>query len=106
MCCVRRLFAIAMSMEITPAWASVGVAAFSFVGGSVANWLNGRIADVKNTQALLFTKYDNVGRELQNYKLHVAETYVGIDAMEKALAPINATLKELRDELRDSRNDK
>lgn len=58
------------------------------------------IAAVKTTQKLQFDKYDAVARELQEYKLHVAETYVNQAALQKMLDPIDRRLENIEKEMR------
>lgn len=93
-------------MELNAAWVGAGAGIVSVVGGTLVRWVDGAIKAVKATQKLLFEKHDSTERELQNYKLHVAETYVNREVLREQLAPINAGLKEIRDELRqDRKND-
>lgn len=97
-------------MAITSGWASAIIALVALFGAAAAGWLRfidsgqeKRIDGIRETLKILFTKHDEVLKELQDYKLHVAEKYVGKETLEKALEPIYAMLKELRDELRESR---
>jgi uncharacterized membrane-anchored protein YhcB (DUF1043 family) len=90
-------------MEISAAWVGVGATVGSIVGGLLLRWVDGQIASVKATQKLLFEKYDAQEKDLQSYKLHVAETYVNQAALEKALAPMNKALEEIKEELREER---
>jgi phosphopantothenate synthetase len=91
-------------MEISAGWAGAGTAVASLIGGSIVRWVDNAIVSVKATQKLLFDKHDTVERDLQDYKLHVAETYVNREVLREQLAPINANLKEIRDELREDRS--
>lgn len=90
-------------MEISAGWASASATVAGLVGGTIVRWVDNSITAVKSTQKLLFDKHDKVERELQDYKLHVAETYVNREVLREQLAPINAGLKEIRDELREER---
>lgn len=98
-------------MEMTPGWASAGVSAAVAVGGSIAAWLRSvdtaqeqRIAEVKLTQKTLFEKHDIVVKDLQAYKLRVAETYVNREILREQLLPINKALDSIQQELRDERH--
>lgn len=68
----------------------------------IASWLNG----IKKTQAVMFGKHDALSKDLQDYKLKVAETYVNKEALREALQPINDALKELRQDLHVERRDR
>lgn len=62
-----------------------------------------KLENLRGSAKLLFDKHDAVLLDLQNTKLHVAETYVNREVLREQLAPINAALKEIRDELRENR---
>lgn len=87
-------------MEISPGWVSAGAAV---VGGLVVPWVSNQIGAVKMTQKVIFDKLDSVTKELHEYKLHVAETYVNQAALEKILAPIERRLEAIEDDLRGGR---
>ncbi len=90
-------------MDISAGWVSASVTAVSLVGGGIVRWVDSSIASVRSNQRTMFEKHDKVERDLQDYKLHVAETYVNREVLREQLAPINAGLKEIRDELREER---
>ena len=97
-------------MELTPSWVTAGVSVAVALGGGVAAWLRGidnaqesRIYAVKETQKLLFSKLDIVSHTLQEYKLHVAETYVNREILKEQLLPIHKTLENIQQELHDTR---
>lgn len=90
-------------MEVTPGGVSAVVGVLSLVGGGALAWVRDSLAAQKATQKVLFEKYDAVCDDLQDFKLHAAETYVNQAALEKALTPINETLKELRRDLKGER---
>ena len=92
-----------MTVEISPSWISAGCAMCAVFGGGVVSWVNTRITPLKAAQKILFEKLDNVTLDLQGYKLHVAETYVNRAALKEALEPINESLKEIKEDLRDER---
>jgi phosphopantothenate synthetase len=93
-------------MELNAGWVGAGAGVVSLVGGALVRWVDNAITSVKATQKLLFDKHDKVERELQDYKLHVAETYVNREVLREQLLPINEGLKEIRDELRQDRKDR
>lgn len=97
-------------MDINPGWVSASAA----VGGIVATVAttlirgafadrDGRIEALKSTQKVLFDKLDNVTTALNDYKLHVAETYVNEGNLEKLLEPISRRLESIEDDLRGAR---
>ncbi len=90
-------------MEISAGWAGASATIAGIVGGTVVRWVDNAITAIKATQKILFAKHDAVERDLQDYKLKVAETYVNREVLREQLAPINAGLKEIRDELRQDR---
>lgn len=97
-------------MEISPGWVSAGAAVGGLVVTVAGFWIrsafetrDGQIAAVKSTQKILFDKLDSVTRELQEYKLHVAETYVNQAALEKLLMPVERRLEAIEDDLRGGR---
>lgn len=98
-------------MEISPGWVSAGAGVAGLVTTVAGMWIRSafatrdeQIAAIKATQKILFEKLDVVGRELQEYKLHVAETYVNQAALEKLLLPIERRLETIEQDLRkDSR---
>ena len=97
-------------IELTPGWVSAGVSVVAAVGGGVAAWLRSidvaqeaRITEVKGTQRVLFDKYDTATRNLQDYKLHVAESYVNREVLREQLAPINKALEKIDNDLLEMR---
>lgn len=62
--------------------------------------VRGAFKAVKETQAKLFEKYDAVVRDFNEYKLHVAETYVGEAKLERLIAPIVNRLDSIERDLR------
>jgi chromosome segregation ATPase len=102
-------------MELSPGWVSAGCAVVGLVGGGFAKWILSSLKEqkedtareivaVKVTQKGLFEKYDNLCDDLQDNKLHNAETYVNRDALKEQLAPINKALEKIDSDLRDMRN--
>lgn len=61
------------------------------------------VVALKATQKTLFERIDSQARELQNHKLHVAETYVNQAALEKLLVPIERRLEMIEKDLREPR---
>lgn len=88
-------------MDLSPGWVGAGCTVISLVGGGLVAWVRGEIAAVKGTQKVLFEKNDKVGGALQEYKLHVAETYVNREVLKEQLEPIHKTLEEIKDDLRE-----
>lgn len=62
-----------------------------------------KIAALERNQKLLWEKQDAVAKELHEYKLHVAETYVNEAKLEKLLDPINRRLESIENDLRQER---
>ena len=90
-------------MELSPGWVTAAAASTSLVGGVLIRWVDSSIKSVRTTQKLLFEKSDIAARELQEYKLHVAETYVNQAALEKMLRPIERRLEAIENDLRGDR---
>jgi len=98
-------------MELSPGWVSAGCAIGGLVVTVAGFWIRSafevrdeQITAVKSTQKILFDKLDFQARELQEYKLHVAETYVNQGALEKLLAPIERRLDAIENDLRGVRS--
>jgi hypothetical protein len=91
-------------MELSAAWVGAGAGVISLIGGALIRWIDNSLTAVKATQKLLFDKSDNHGRDLQDYKLHVAETYLTRVALREQLEPIHKTLEEIKEDLRDERH--
>lgn len=105
-------------VELSSGWVSAGAAVGGLVVTIAGFWIRSAFearderikaaetlhaadtAAVKTTQKLLFEKLDSQGRELQEYKLHVAETYVNQAALEKLLAPVERRLEAIENDLR------
>lgn len=62
-----------------------------------------QLAALRRGQSALFEKHDAVVKELHEYKLHVAETFVGGARLEKLLDPINRRLENIENDLRQER---
>lgn len=97
-------------MEISPGWVSSGIAVVGFIGTSIAAWLRSvdtaqesRIIEVKSTQKVLFNKLDERNREFQEYRVHVAETYINREVLREQLSPINKALEKIDSDLREMR---
>jgi hypothetical protein len=90
-------------MDISPAWVSAGGTVFFGIGAVLIKWVSSGFHAIKTTQKLLFEKHDEVSKQLQDYKLHVAETYVNREILKEQLAPINKTLENIQDEMREMR---
>ncbi len=92
-------------MELNAAWVGASASVVGLVGGGLIRWVDSSVKAVKVTQKLLFDKHDEVVRDANSLRLHVAETYVSRGALKEQLAPIMDGLKEIRDELRQDRKD-
>lgn len=68
----------------------------------VSRWIN----EVKSTNRAMFKKLDEVDKDLQGYKLRVAEIYVNREALKEALAPIQEALRDIRQDLHKERRDR
>lgn len=87
-------------MEISAGWVGASATIFGVISGLVANGFRQSIGGIKATQKLLFEKHDAVNADLQAFKLTAAKEYVNGIALEKALAPIESKLSELREDLK------
>lgn len=65
--------------------------------------LEGAFKAVRDTQKTLFDKLDAAHNDLQAYKLHVAEHYVGEAKLEKLIAPVLTRLDSIERDLRRER---
>lgn len=92
-------------MELNAAWVGVGTSVIVAAGGGLIRWVDNSVKAVKVTQKLLFEKHDEVVKDTNALRLHVAETYVSRGALKEQLEPIMGALKEIRDELRQERKD-
>lgn len=88
-----------MAADSVTTWVGLGLTAVSVVGGGITAWLRNidarqekDLEKVRSTQSLLFTKHDSVTRELQEYKLHVAETYINRSMLIELLKPLEKRL--------------
>lgn len=68
--------------------------------------LEGAHRAVRETQSILFGKLDTLHREHQDYRLHVAETYIGETKIEKLLLPVLQRLDNIERDLRGERADR
>ena len=94
-------------MDINAGWVSAGAAVAGLIttiaGFAIRSAFASRdeqIAAAKGTMKLLFDRFDGVNKGLQDYKLHVAETYINQSALEKLFIPIERRLEIIEDELR------
>ncbi len=94
-------------MDISAGWveAASGVAAVvvAVVGNSLHNAFatrDERLTSLAATAKNLYEKHDDDVARLNDYKLHVAETYVNLPALEKIFAPLNRRLENIEAELR------
>jgi hypothetical protein len=62
--------------------------------------LEGAFRAARDTQKILFEKLDAHHKELQDYKLSVAERYVAAGALKEMLAPLVARLEGIEHDLR------
>jgi hypothetical protein len=62
-----------------------------------------QISSLRTGQKIAFDKIDAQSRDLHEYKLHVAETYVNEAKLEKLFDPINRRLESIEKGLRDER---
>ena len=90
----------ATGVEAASAVAAIGVTI-------VGSWLHSafatrdaRLTGLAATAKNLYEKHDEDVARLNEYKLHVAETYVNLPALEKIFAPLNRRLESIESELR------
>lgn len=90
-----------------PGWLTATATVAGVVGTAGAalmhNALSSRdeqLRSVRAAQKTLFDKLDVLTKELHDYKLHVAETYVNEAKLEKLLDPINRRLENIENDLR------
>lgn len=93
-----------------PAWVTAAATVAGVLGTSGAaimhNALGSRdaqISSLRGSQKTLFDKLDVISKELHEYKLHVAETYVNETKLEKLLDPINRRLESIESGIRNER---
>ena len=94
-------------MDISAGWVEAisGVAAISVtIGGTLLHSAfssrDSRLTGLAATCKNLYEKHDEDVAKLNEYKLHVAETYVNLPALEKIFAPLNRRLESIESELR------
>ena len=97
-----------MDISATGIEAASAVAAVSVT--IIGAWLHSafatrdaRLAGLAATAKNLYEKHDEDVAKLNEYKLHVAETYVNLPALEKIFAPLNRRLENIESELRGDR---
>ncbi len=91
--------------------AAAGVAAIvvAVVGSALHNSFaarDERLTGLAATAKNLYEKHDEDVARLNDYKLHVAETYVNLPALEKIFAPLNRRLENIESELRGKNNER
>lgn len=106
-----------MTIEITPGTVSATLGIAGVVGKIIHSLVNvalekrdekikeleGAHRAVRDTQGTLFGKLDQLHREHQDYRLHVAETYIGEAKIEKLFAPVISRLERIENDLRGDR---
>jgi len=93
-----------MNVEISWPAVGVGLSAGTAAGGLLIRWVNESMGAAKAARAILFDKYDQLDRKLQDHRLHVAEVYLTRTALREQLEPIHKTLEEIKEDLRDERS--
>lgn len=94
-------------MDISAGWVEA-VSGVVTIGVTISGaWLHSafstrdaRITALGATAKNLYEKHDEDAAKLNDYKLHVAETYVNLPALEKIFAPLNRRLENIESELR------
>ena len=82
---------------------AVAAIAVTIIGAALHNAFatrDERLTALANTAKNLYEKHDDDVARLNEYKLHVAETYVNLPALEKIFAPLNRRLENIESELR------
>ncbi len=94
-------------MNVSAGWveaASGAVAVFVTITGTLLHNAfsvrDARLSGLAATAKNLYEKHDEDVARLNEYKLHVAETYVNLPALEKIFAPLNRRLESIETELR------
>lgn len=101
-------------MEISAQWFGAGITAAVAVGGVLVRWTHSAVRDerdarerdiaaLKATQKVLFDRYDKLSEDFNDYRLHVAETYVAEAKLEKMFEPLNRRLENIEEGLRAER---
>ena len=93
-------------MKIDSGIITAACAIIALVGGALTAWINHQLIAIKNTQKLLFNKHDEIIKDLSNYKLHVAESFVNREVLKEALQPIYKSLDRIEKEIQDARGGK
>ena len=78
-------------------------AVIALIGGALIAWINHQLSAIKNTQKLLFSKHDDIIKDLSDYKLHIAESFVNREVLKEALQPIYKSLDRIEREIQDAR---
>lgn len=94
-------------MMLNAGWVSAAATVLTFLVSIAGMWLRSAFAardevivNTRSTQKTLFEKLDVVARELQDYKLHVAETFVNQAALQKMIDPLDRRLEAIEKDLR------
>ena len=94
-------------MDISAGWVEASAAVVTLGFGIGGAWLHSafatrdsRLTGLAATCKNLYEKHDDDVARLNEYKLHVAETYVNLPALEKIFAPLNRRLESIESELR------
>ena len=94
-------------MDISAGWVEAASGVTALAAGIGGAWLRNafaardeRLAGFAATAKNLYEKHDDDVAKLNDYKLHVAETYVNLPALEKIFAPLNRRLENIEAELR------
>lgn len=90
-------------MEISPSGITAGVAVCGLIGGVILRWVDNAVRSIRTTQTKIFEKLDLRSKEFQDYRVHVAETYIAEDKLEKIIAPVVSRLDRIEDDLRGKR---
>lgn len=62
------------------------------------------VEKVSNTQKVLFEKLDKVDQDIQDHKVHDAESYVSFAALKEAMTPVNEMLRRIETDVRELRH--
>ena len=100
-------------MEISAGWVEAISAVIAISVTLAGTWLRStfaardlRFESLTSATKNLYEKHDHDVAKLNEYKLHVAETYVNLPALEKIFAPLNRRLENIESELRGARDDR
>ena len=95
-----------MTVEINPGWVSAACAVVAVFGGAIIKGFCKQVDSLRSTQKILFEKHDSTVKELHEYKLHAAETFVNRVVLNEVLLPIYRSLERIEKDIQGLRGQK